>query len=142
MAADTNVVVLVGRLTRDAEQRQAGDTTIQAMRLAFTSRTRRGGEWEDQSNFVDVTLFGREGLARFLTRGTRIGVTGRLSWREWQAKDGTNRQSLEVIAQDVQLLDSKDKATSDLPGEWGTLPSTPVPSSAGGDDIPFAPSFI
>jgi len=136
MAADTNICVLVGRLTRDAEQRQAGDTTVHAMRLAFTSRGKRGGEWEDQSNFVDVTLFGREGLTPYLTKGTRIGVTGRLSWREWEAKDGTKRQSLEVVAQDVQLLDSKEKASSDLPGEWGTLPSTPVP--AGDDsDIPF-----
>lgn len=117
MAADTNVVALVGRLTRDAEQRQAGETTIQSMRLAFTTRAKKGGEWVDESNFIDVTLFGREGLGRYLVKGTRIGITGRLSWHEWQTSSGDKRQQIEVIANDVQLLDSKQDgaAPADLP---------------------------
>ena len=143
MAADTNVVVLVGRLTRnarridwmDAEQKQVGETTIQSMRLAFTSRSKRGGEWSDESNYVDVTLFCREGLGRFLVKGTRIGVTGRLSWREWETADGQRRQAIEVVAQDVQLLDGKrEGGGGDLPGEWGTLKSEPAPAD---DSIPF-----
>jgi single-strand DNA-binding protein len=137
MAADLNMVALVGRLTRDAEQRQAGETTIQSMRLAFSTRSKSSGEWADESNYIDVTLFGREGLAPYLVKGTRIGISGRLSWREWVTKDGDKRQSVEVVANEVQLLDSKgDKPSSDLPGEWGTLPSEPVPAKAD-DSIPF-----
>lgn len=106
MASDLNSVTIVGRLTRDAEQRQAGETSIQSMRLAYSTRKKVNGEWGDVSGYVDVTLFGREGLAQYLTRGTRIGVTGRLAWREWE-KDGVKRQSTEIVANDVQLLDSK-----------------------------------
>jgi len=137
MAADTNVVALVGRLTKDAEQRQAGETTIQSMRLAFTTRAKRAGDWVDESNYIDVTLFGREGLGRYLVKGTRIGITGRLSWHEWQTSDGTKRQQIEVIAQDVQLLDSKAEGSApDLPVAAG------APARQDDSDIPFAMSAV
>ena len=109
MASDLCSVTIVGRLTRDAEQRQAGETSIQSMRLAFSTRKKTGGEWGDVSGYVDVVLFGREGLAPYLVKGTRIGVSGRLAWREWE-KDGVKRQAIEVVANDVQLLDSKGDA--------------------------------
>lgn len=117
MASDLNTVALVGRLTRDAEQRQAGETSIQSMRLAFTTRAKKDGEWVDESNFIDVTLFRRGGLNPYLVKGTRIGVTGRLSWHEWQTSSGDKRQQIEVIAESVQLLDSKQDgaAPADLP---------------------------
>lgn len=105
--ADINSVTLVGRLTRDAEVREAGDLKIANLRLAFTSREKRGGEWQDRSNFMDVTIFGREGLHQYLLKGTRIGVQGRISWREWQDGQGNKRQNVEIVANDVQLLDSK-----------------------------------
>ena len=127
MASDTNVVVIVGRLTRDAEQRQAGETSVQSMRLAFSTRKKTGGEWGDVSGYVDVVLFGREGLAQYLTKGKQIGVTGRLSWREWE-KDGVKRQAIEVVANDVQLLDSK-----------GDQPQKPreYPAPVDDDSVPF-----
>ena len=54
-----------------------------------------GGNWGDRSNYFDVTVFGRqaETASTYLAKGRRIGVDGRLSWREWQAQDGTKRQS-------------------------------------------------
>jgi single-strand DNA-binding protein len=56
-----------------------------------------------------VTVFGRQAqtAADYLAKGRRIGVDGRLSWREWQAQDGSKRQSVEVIANDVFFLDSR-----------------------------------
>lgn len=127
MASDLNAVTIVGRLTRDAEQRQAGETSIQSMRLAFSTRKKTGGEWGDVSGYVDVVLFGREGLAPYLLKGTRIGASGRLSWREWE-KDGVKRQAIEVVANDVQLLDSK-----------GDQPQKPheYPAPVDDDSIPF-----
>ena len=138
--SDLNSVSLVGRLTRDAESRQAGETTILNMRLAVNSRKKVGGSWEDAPNFFDVTHFPRgDGLAPLLTKGTRIGVTGRLAWREWE-KDGVKRQSTEIVANDVQLLDSK----GDQQGRPREYPA-PVGSSGPGtedDDIPFAASYV
>lgn len=107
-------MALVGRLTRDVEARQtAGGTSVLNMRLAFTSRTKRGDSWEDASNYCDVVLFNRENLAQYLTKGARIGVAGRLSYREWEGDSG-KRSVLEVVANDVQLLDGKPAATRDV----------------------------
>ena len=111
MPADLNRVTLVGRLTRDPELRhtQGGDP-ICSIRLAVSSRSRdESGNWGDKSNYFDVTVFGRqaETASTYLAKGRRIGVDGRLSWREWQAQDGTKRQNVEVIANDVFFLDSR-----------------------------------
>jgi single-strand DNA-binding protein len=111
MAADLNRVTLVGRLTRDPELRHSGGgDAICSIRLAVSSRSRdEGGNWGDRSNYFDVTVFGRqaETASTYLAKGRRIGVDGRLSWREWQAQDGTKRQSVEVIANDIFFLDSR-----------------------------------
>src|ERR671911_764198 len=111
MPADLNRVTLVGRLTRDPELRhtQAGDPVC-SIRLAVSSRARdETGNWGDRSNYFDVTVFGRqaETASTYLAKGRRIGVDGRLSWREWQAQDGSKRQSVEGIANDVFFLDSR-----------------------------------
>ena len=111
MAADLNRVTLVGRLTRDPELRHTGGgDPICSIRLAVSSRSRdESGNWGDKSNYFDVTVFGRQAqtAADYLAKGRRIGVDGRLSWREWQAQDGTKRQSVEVIANDIFFLDSR-----------------------------------
>ena len=140
MPADLNRVTLVGRLTRDPELRHtASGDPIAGMRLAVSSRAKTDdGSWGDAPNYFDVTVFGRqaETTTTYLAKGRRIGVDGRLSWREWQAQDGTKRQSVEVIANDVFFLDSR-------PGEGGgaapDLPARPAPAAAGGpaDDVPF-----
>lgn len=139
MPADLNRVTLVGRLTRDPELRQtAGGTSVCSIRLAVTSRMNRGGEWSDQSNYFDITVFGRqaETVQTYLSKGRRIGVDGRLSWREWEAKDGTKRQSVEVIANDVFFLDSRGDGDGGGGGGggrgWGDAP----PRSSGGGDMP------
>ena len=130
MASDLNHVSLIGRLTRDPELRQmpSGDGVL-SMRLAVSSRTKRGDSWEDVPNYFDVTMFGRRAdtLAEYLSKGSRVGIDGRLSWREWTDKEGSKRQSVEVIANDLFLLDGKRDA-----GHGGPAP---VP-----DDVPFAPS--
>lgn len=112
MPADLNRVTLVGRLTRDPELRHStSGQAIANMRLAVSSRGRDdAGNWADKGNFFDVTVFGKqaETAKDYLSKGRRVGVDGRLSWREWEAQDGSKRQSVEVIANDVYFLDSRD----------------------------------
>lgn len=125
MPADLNRVTLVGRLTRDPESRQtAGGMTIASMRIAITSREKSGEDWTDKSNYFDVTAFNRtaENVVKYMAKGRRIGVDGRLSWREWE-KDGVKRQAVEIIANDIFFLDS--------PPEGGAQASAPkaAPSS-------------
>jgi len=157
MPADLNRVTLVGRLTRDPELRHtAGGQSVCSIRLAVSSRGRdEGGNWSDRANYFDVTVFGRqaETASQYLSKGRRIGVDGRLSWREWEAQDGGKRQSVEVVANDIFFLDSRGDAgdgggTGGSERGWGTTaaPATDLPvdtsdlrpaAPADDDDIPF-----
>ncbi len=134
MAADLNRVTLIGRLTRDPELRHTGGgTAVCSIRLAVSSRQRdESGNWDDKSNFFDVTVFGRqaESASNYLSKGRRIGVDGRLSWREWTAQDGSKRQNVEVVANDIFFLDSRNEGGGGGGGQTGW--SAP----AGGNDIP------
>lgn len=139
MPADLNRVTLVGRLTRDPELRhtQGGDP-ICSIRLAVSSRSRdEAGNWGDKSNYFDVTVFGRqaETTSTYLVKGRRIGVDGRLSWREWQAQDGTKRQNVEVIANDIFFLDSRGEGgggEAQRASGWSQAPA----GGSGGGDLP------
>lgn len=139
MGADVNSVTLVGRLTRDPEERGGGK--VLAMRLAFTSSRKVGNEWEDVPNYVDAVTFNAvEALGRLLERGDQVAVSGRLSWREWEANDGAKRQSLEVIADRVQLL-AKPKGREAQPARAEVrepVAAAPAPPLPGTDEsIPF-----
>jgi single-strand DNA-binding protein len=149
--ADLNRVTLVGRLTKDPELRHtAGGDAVCTIRLAVSSRSRdESGGWGDKSNYFDVTVFGRqaETASTYLSKGRRIGVDGRLSWREWQAQDGSRRQNVEVIANDVFFLDSRGDSANGgdyaaaSPAAGTDLPpvdrSDEQPVAVGDDDIPF-----
>ncbi len=132
-AADINVVSLVGRATRDSELR--GESVL-SVRLAFTSRVKNGDQWDDKSNYADVVIFGNRarGLERYIVKGQRIGVVGRLDWREWTTDNGDRRQALQVIANEVQLLGSAGERSEAIPPTNVVTPErAPLPD----DDIPF-----
>lgn len=150
-AQDLNVTTLIGRLTRDAERRQAGPTEVLNMRLAVNGRGKGDdGTWQDKASFFDVVHFPRsEKLADWLTKGKQVSITGRLQQREYTTKDGDKRSVVEIVASDIQLLGGPgDAATKrddslggELPGDWGGVASRPA--GGGGDpDIPFAPSRV
>lgn len=105
------------------------------MRIAVNSRGKdEQGNWIDKPNFFDVSVWDRqaETAAQYLAKGRKIGVDGSLTWREWKAEDGGNRQSVEVNARDVYFLDSpKDDGASTSPAQADATPT------GTDDDIPF-----
>jgi single-strand DNA-binding protein len=101
------VINLTGRLTADPELRAArNDTIVGGLRLAI-QRPRKDGE-DQGADYVDVTVFGRqaETCAKYLAKGRRVGVSGRLHHSEWDGENG-RRQKLEVIADNVEFLDPR-----------------------------------
>jgi single-strand DNA-binding protein len=142
MAGDINRVTLVGRLTRDPELRHlASGTPVLQIGLAVNGRQRDdAGNWTDKPNFFDVKVFGNQAemLSQNLAKGRRIGVDGRLDWSSWEAADGGKRSKVEVVAQSVQFLDSRQDAEAgnqDVPA--GAAASADFSPSAADDDIPF-----
>jgi single-strand DNA-binding protein len=145
MAGDINRVTIVGRLTRDPELRQLpGGTSVLQMGVAVNGRQRdEAGNWTDKPNFFDVKVFGNQAdmLANHLSKGRRIGVDGRLDWSSWEAQDGGKRSKVEIVAQSVQFLDSRQDG-GDFGGGNQFVPAGATQGSdadfAGADDdIPF-----
>lgn len=143
MAANINRVVLVGNLTRDPELKHtAGGTALCKLRLAVNTRTKDSGtgQWTDKPNYFDVTVWGNqaESCAQYLAKGRPCAIDGRLEWREWEAQDGSKRQAVEIIADNVQFLGSK----GDQPQSSGSaepVAATAATAAFGPDDsdIPF-----
>lgn len=159
-ASNINVVVITGNLTQDPELRHTGGgTPVCELRVAVNSRRKNGttGEWEDKPNYFNVTVWGAQGenCATYLSKGRPVAVEGRLDWREWEAKDGGKRQAVQIIANSVQFLGSRDGGgggggngngngftpQSDTPADTSDYDAAPAGAGAGGgggdDDIPF-----
>jgi single-strand DNA-binding protein len=108
-----NRVVLVGRLTRDPELRSlSSGASVCSLRLACNSSRRDpDGAFSERPNYFDVSVYGgpAETVARYMRKGRRIALDGRLEWREWEAGDGQRRQAVDVVADTVQFLDAPDE---------------------------------
>ena len=159
-ATNINRVILTGRLTRDPELRSLpSGMSVCSLRLAFNTRKKdpSTGEWGEKGNFIDVTIWGRQGelAAQYLTKGRAVAIDGRLEWREFQDKDGNNRQAIEVIADNVEFLGGREEGgggggggftpRSDVPVDTNDFTAAPVgggsapngSSAPVDDDIPF-----
>ncbi|MDR2747589.1 MAG: single-stranded DNA-binding protein [Treponema sp.] len=160
--ADLNHVTLIGRLTRDAELRYtASGQAVCKFSIAVNRRRKNGDQWEDEANFFDIVLWGRQGesLNQYLVKGKMIGVEGELRQDRWQ-QDGQNRSKVEIVANNLQLLGGSGSGNWQAGNSGGGNPSSswsgagnppqnqgpaeqevPPPRSAGddgfADDIPF-----
>ena len=104
--ADINQVVLVGRLTRDAELKYtANGQAVCKFSLAINRRRKNGEQWEDEVNYFDIVLWGRQGeaLNQYLLKGKSVGIAGELRQDRWQ-QDGQNRSKVEIVANNIMLL--------------------------------------
>lgn len=108
---DTNLVVLIGRLTQDCgnDERSflyVGNGTAKAVVSLAVNRSRKQGEqWIDEVSYFDVTIWGKtaESLKPKLTKGKQICVMGYLKQDRWE-KDGKKQSKTNIIAESVQLL--------------------------------------
>ena len=158
-ATNINRVIITGNLTRDPELRALpSGTSVCQLRIASNTRRKDGasGEWVDKPNYFDVTIWGRQGenAAQYLSKGRPVAIDGRLEWREWQDQQGNNRQTVEIVADNIQFLGGREEGgmgggggggftpRSDVPVDTGDFATAPVgngspSSSAADDDIPF-----
>ena len=142
-ATNINRVVLTGNLTRDPELRSTpGGTSVCSLRIATNTRRKdQSGNWVDKPNYFDVTVWGAQGenCAQYLQKGRPVAVDGRLEWREWQDQQGNKRQSVEIIADSVQFLGSREGGENggrftpqtDVPADTADFQA--APAAAGGE---------
>lgn len=134
MANDINVVVLVGRLTRDCELKSTtGGSSVCRFSVAVNRRKKTGETWTDEVNYFDVVLWGKSGesLRSYLTKGRQVSIEGELRQNRWE-QDGQQKSKVEIYATNVQLLSS--------PGSNdGPAPQTNVDSRAYAPAPAFGP---
>jgi len=150
--AGTNInrVTLTGNLTRDPELRRLpSGTALCELRVACNGRRKdESGQWVDKPNYFNVKVWGAQGenCERYLEKGRPVAVDGRLDWSEWTDQQGNKRQSVDIIADSVQFLGSRDgggengsrfEPKSDVPADTTDFESAPAGGGTAEDDIPF-----
>ncbi|MBN2655684.1 MAG: single-stranded DNA-binding protein [Spirochaetales bacterium] len=157
MAGDINRVILVGRLTREAElSYTTSGFALTKFSIAINRRKKQGDQWVDEANYFDCVLWGKRGesLNQYLQRGQQVAVEGELRQERWE-QDGMKRSKVSVEVTNIQLLGGKSEGSSSFSNNnnggrsYQSQPSQPNQSqnsqpfdtySGGGsfeDDIPF-----
>lgn len=150
--ASFNKIIIVGYLGRDPELRYtAQGTPVCDFSIATTERRKdKSGEFQDQTTWFRVSLFGRQAevASQYLSKGRQVYVEGTLSQREYTDKEGNARTSLEIRGSDIQFISSAgdgDQApaaratasSAPSPAPRREAPSRPAPAPVDEDDIPF-----
>ncbi len=144
-----NSCVLVGRIANDPEMRYAtSGTAVTNFRLAV-NRQRKGADGQEETDFLDIVAFGKtaEFVAQFMDKGSLVGVEGRIQARSWQTQDGQPRRTVEIIANSVQALESRQEAErrraargvsapSQSAAPQGAAPQGPPPPQQAGGAYP------
>ncbi len=149
-----NKVMITGNLTRDPELRQTpAGTQVLNFGVAVNDRRKnqQTGEWEDYPNFVDCVVFGNraEPLSRFLGKGSKVAVEGKLRYSAWEDKEGKRRSKLEVVVDDVDMMSRGAQGTAQAPApayaasasrgrpQSARAVQTPPPVDVYDSEIPF-----
>lgn len=132
-----NRVVLIGRLTKDPDLKFIPSTgnPVVTFNLAVDRRI-PNKEGVREADFIPVVVYGKiaESIANYVNKGKLIGVTGRIQTRNYEAKDGTKRYLIEVIADEVQFLEwGKKNEGSNHNAEYEAAGITPIDDG----DVPF-----
>jgi single-strand DNA-binding protein len=155
MARGVNKVILIGNLGADPETRSMpSGMTVTNIRIATSEswKDKASGAQQERTEWHNVALFGRLGeiAAEYLRKGSQVFVEGKLRTRKWQDKQGNDRFTTEIIADNMQMLGGRAGAAGAMgAAERGGSASAPPrdeydqsPAPAGGkedfdDDIPF-----
>lgn len=155
MARGINKVILIGNLGADPEIRHMPNGTAVATLTIATSETwkdKQTGEQHDRTEWHRVILFQRlaEIAGEYLKKGSKIYIEGRLQTRKWQDKTGQDRYTTEIIAGELQMLDSRgmssnaetppftqNNASSSSAARESTNKSLEMATETFDDDIPF-----
>jgi single-strand DNA-binding protein len=151
MARGVNKVILVGNLGADPETRaMPSGMTVTNIRIATTEawKDKSSGEQQEKTEWHHIALFGRLGeiSAEYLRKGSQVYIEGKLRTRKWQDKQGNDRYTTEIIADNMQMLGGRGgggERSAPAPMPRDEYDQTPAPAAAGGgkddfdDDIPF-----
>ena len=117
MARGVNKVILIGHLGADPETKSMpSGTSVANLRLATSEsyKDKQTNEWQERTEWHAWRLFGRlaEIAGEYLRKGSQVYIEGRLRTRKWQDKQGNDRYSTEIIADEMQMLGGRGGAAA------------------------------
>ncbi|HFU4136858.1 TPA: single-stranded DNA-binding protein [Streptococcus suis] len=130
-----NNVVLVGRMTRDAELRYTPSNQAVATFTLAVNRNFKNQDGEREADFINVVIWRQqaENLANWVKKGALIGVTGRIQTRSYDNQQGQRVYVTEVVAESFQLLESRGQQSNSQDGSFGNSSSMDIQD----EDLPF-----
>lgn len=154
MARGVNKAILIGRLGQDPEVKylqSGGAVTNASLATSEQWKDKNSGQPQERTEWHRLVFFNRLGeiAGEYLRKGSMVYVEGSLRTRKWQAQDGTDRYSTEIVVSEMQMLDGKSESGVPQPmaGQYGPsgdagLKQQPAPQPNVGfdqfdDDIPF-----
>ncbi len=145
MSLNFNSVTIAGRLGKDPELKDVGQTGKVVSFSVATSRTfkNKAGEKQEETTWLDVEAWGKtaEFIGQYFTKGSAIFIVGRLKTESWETKDNQKRQRIKVVAETVSFVEGKrDGERSDpVPPKKSDHAAKQLPTDSGcaGDEPPF-----
>jgi single-strand DNA-binding protein len=147
MARGINKVILVGNLGADPETRympSGGAVTNIRVATSESWKDKNTGDQQERTEWHSVAFFGRlaEIAAEYLRKGSQVYIEGKLRTRKWQDRDGNDRWSTEVVANEMQMLGGRPGGGAPAQSSSSSAPSSMPEGPPGGggdfdDDIPF-----
>ena len=151
--ASVNKVILIGNLGRDPETRYTNSGSSVTTFSVATSDTfnDKGGNRQERTDWHNIVVWGKQGemCAQYLKKGRQVYIEGRISYREYEAKDGTGkRKSTEIVALTVRFLGGRGGGDGEYAGAGAGASRGSTMSGGGGaavdemppiddEDIPF-----
>lgn len=141
-----NRAELIGNLTKDPEVKQFQNGSTMAVFSIATNYSYKdqSGEKHDKPEYHNIVVFGKlvDIVSKYLRKGNKVFIDGRLQTRSWEAKDGSKRYSTEIMLQNLIILTPKGESTGqayrgDRDEEMPLTPEEAAPSQAELDDLPF-----
>ena len=136
-----NRVIVSGNLTREPEVRTtASGNPVMGFGIAVNDRCKNSqtGEWEDYPNFIDCTMFGAraQSVSRFLSKGSKVAIEGKLRWSQWETNEGQKRSKIEIIVDEIEFMSSISNGAQ-VPATASATAVDPMTSTLYDDDIAF-----
>ena len=133
-----NRVIITGNLGQAPEVRKANSgLSIANLRIATNERVKDGDEWKDHTEWHSVVVFGKqaENCEKYLDKGSKVAVEGKIRTRQWEDKEGNQRRSTEIVADRVEFMTRPDNgggASRPAAQQSGSVDSYPM-----NDSVPF-----
>lgn len=142
MSRGVNKVILVGRLGQDPETRympSGNAVTNISVATSEAWKDKQTGEQKERTEWHRVSMFNRlaEVASEYLRKGSQVYIEGKLRTRKWQAQDGSDRYTTEIIASEMQMLGSKGGGGPSSSRPNDTQPGPQPGQDDFDDDIPF-----